>query len=137
MHGDLSTPFTTRDINFAGILEQQGRVSLDADANAATAIALAWQDTEASDVIGSGVAAVPADAPNSFFVTKAAVDVAGNVLITVSGGRVWVDGILVQLEGTAPITRKATYPSRRWLRRRPRSLPTRATRSCSRYTVKL
>ncbi len=109
MHGDLSTPFTTRDINFAGILEQQGRVSLDADANAATAIALAWQDTEASDVIGSGVAAVPADAPNSFFVTKAAVDVAGNVLITVSGGRVWVDGILVQLEGTAPITRKATY----------------------------
>ncbi|HEY2853200.1 MAG TPA: hypothetical protein VGJ18_10160 [Gemmatimonadaceae bacterium] len=109
MHGDLSTPFTTRDINFAGILEQQGRVSLDADTNAATAIALDWQDIEANDVIGSGVAAIPADAPDSFLVTSAQVDGAGKVRIVVNGGRAWVDGTLVRLEGTPPIGRVATY----------------------------
>jgi hypothetical protein len=109
MHGDLSFPLTTRDSNFAGILEQQGRVSLDADTNAATAIALDWQDTEANDVIGSGVAAIPADAPNSFLVSAATVDGAGNVQIDVTGGRAWVDGILVRLDDTAVNTRIATY----------------------------
>ncbi|MGH7646873.1 MAG: hypothetical protein ACREND_02065, partial [Gemmatimonadaceae bacterium] len=91
------------------MLHQQGRVALDTDGNAATAIAADWQDTEARDVIGAGVAAVPAALPNSFKVETASVDAAGTVTITVDPGRVWVDGILVRLRQQPPIARVATY----------------------------
>ncbi|HMI58615.1 MAG TPA: DUF6519 domain-containing protein, partial [Gemmatimonadaceae bacterium] len=115
MHGDFSTRFGTGDVNLAGVLHQQGRVSLDADGNAATSIATDWQDTEARDLIGSGVAAIPAEVPDSFKVEAAVLDVAGKtVTITLDPGRAWVDGILVRLESAPPpaspiIKRYATY----------------------------
>jgi hypothetical protein len=109
MHGDFSTRYGAAHLNFAGVLHQQGRVSLDTDGNAATAIAADWQDTEARDVIGAGVAAVPAALPNSFKVETASVDAGGTVTITVDPGRIWVDGILVRLRQQPPIARVATY----------------------------
>ncbi|MEP6508047.1 MAG: DUF6519 domain-containing protein [Gemmatimonadales bacterium] len=108
MHGDFSARFAATGINDAGILHQQGRVSLDADGNALTWIATDWQDTEARDIIGAGVAAIPAETPDGFRI-KTATLAGGEVEITIEPGRAWVDGLLVRLEGDPPISRIASY----------------------------
>jgi len=100
MKGDFSNWRDERRHNFAGVLMQQGRVLLDADWNAQSAITNDWQDTAAQDIIGSGVAAVPASQPNSFKITAAAHgDGTNNVQIKVRPGRVWADGLPAQLLG--------------------------------------
>src|ERR1044071_7475803 len=111
MKGDFSTWRDERRQNFNGVLHQQGRVLLDSDWNAQTAITNDWQDTAALDIIGSGVAAVPADEPESFLVKAAELvgGVGGRVKLTVAPGRVWADGLLAQLFGSADVTRFATY----------------------------
>jgi hypothetical protein len=116
MKGDFSRLPDERNENFAGVLHQQGRVLLDADWNAQTAITTGWQDDAGHDIIGAGVAAVPADQPNGFKIDSA-TQVAGNanVKLTVRPGRVWADGLLTRLYGepdplsTAAVTRDATY----------------------------
>src|SRR5215213_6958295 len=108
MKGDFSTWRDERRRNFNGVLHQQGRVLLDGDWNAQTAITNDWQDTAALDIIGAGVAAVPADEPESFRVKAAEVTV-GQVKLTIAPGRVWADGLLAQLSGGADVTRFATY----------------------------
>ena len=110
MKGDFSNWRDERRQNFNGVLHQQGRVLLDGDWNAQTAITNDWQDTAALDIIGAGVAAVPSDEPDSFLV-KAAVVTAGRVDLTVAPGRVWADGLLAQLFADADVTRVATYVS--------------------------
>ena len=65
MKGDFSNWRSEAGHNFAGVLHQQGRVLLDADWNAQTAIANYWQDTAGSDIIGARVAAVPATVSRS------------------------------------------------------------------------
>jgi len=109
MTGDFSRPYDVlADDNFSGVLYQQGRVFLDTDGNAQTRITNSWQDTAGLDVIGAGVAAVPAGLPDSFKIDAASI--AGNeVTITVLPGRVWADGMLVKLEETPPINRTADY----------------------------
>lgn len=111
MKGDFSTWRDERRQNFSGVLHQQGRVLLDSDWNAQTAITNDWQDTAALDIIGSGVAAVPADESESLLVSDAQLvgGVGGKVSLTVAPGRVWADGLLAQLFGSADVTRTATY----------------------------
>lgn len=109
MRGDFSS-FWKKEANrnFNGVLHQQGRVLLDRDWNAQTEIVNDWQETAAADIIGAGVAAVPADAPDSFMVTSAEIAaVPDRIEITVNGGRVWADGLLV--ESRQAVTREATY----------------------------
>jgi Family of unknown function (DUF6519) len=106
--GDFSRWHYRRRDNFNGVLPQQGRVLVDFDGTTQTRIINDWQDVAADDVIGSGVAAVPADAPGSFHVDRARV-VAGDVIVTVEPGRVWVDGILLHLHENAAVDRIATY----------------------------
>src|SRR5258706_7614151 len=116
MKGDFSRLPDERHHNFAGVLHQQGRVLLDADWNAQTAIATGWQDTAGQDIIGAGVAAVPADQPNGFKIVSA-VHAGGstNVQLTVNPGRGWAGGPLARLFGeprpdsTAAVPRIATY----------------------------
>jgi hypothetical protein len=108
MRGDFSTWRDERRQNFNGVLHQQGRVLLDADWNAQTNLTNDWQDTAGRDIIGAGVAAVPADAPESFKVKAATVNGA-NVDLTVAPGRVWADGLLAYIDGTADVQRLATY----------------------------
>jgi hypothetical protein len=114
MKGDFSSWRDERRQNFTGVMHQQGRVMLDADWNAQTAITNDWQDVAAQDIIGSGVAAVPADQPNGFKVKTASVN-AGNVQLTLAPGRTWADGMLAELysepdpELTSDVTRIATY----------------------------
>lgn len=108
MRGDFSIWRDERRQNFNGVLHQQGRVLLDADWNAQTAITNDWEDTAARDIIGSGVAAVSADVPDSFKVRAAAV-ATGGLDLTVAPGRVWADGLLAYLDASADVHRLATY----------------------------
>jgi hypothetical protein len=108
MTGDFSSLYFDIADNFNGVLYQQGRVSLDADGNAQTRITNAWQDTAGKDIVGASVAAVPADAPDSWRIDTATLT-AGAVELTVLPGRVWADGMLVHLQATPPISRTATY----------------------------
>lgn len=116
MKGDFSRVPHERMHNFAGVLHQQGRVLLDADWNAQTAITTRWEDTAGRDIIGAGVAAVPADQPDGFkIVTAAHAGGTTDVQLTVKPGRAWADGLLVHLFGepdpdsVAPVARIATY----------------------------
>lgn len=109
MRGDFSAWNKDRSHNFRGTLHQQGRILLDRDWNAQTEITGEWQETAARDAFGADVAAVPAEEPLSFKVTNAAV-VAGppaHVDVTVKKGRLWADGLLVELPVDAVYT--ATY----------------------------
>src|SRR5712692_7558056 len=115
MKGDFSRLPDEHNQNFAGVLHQQGRVLLDTDWNAQTAITSGWEDTAGQDIIGAGVAAVPAEERDAFKIASA-THAAGtsDVQLTVTPGRVWADGLLVRLVGepadpTKPVARKATY----------------------------
>jgi len=110
MKGDFSNWRNEAGHNFAGVLHQQGRVLLDADWNAQTAIANYWQDTAGNDIIGARVAAVPASLPNSFKVTAAAhAGGSDDVQLEILPGRVWADGLLTELFGDNAVSRHATY----------------------------
>ncbi len=109
MRGDFSAWNKDRSQNFRGTLHQQGRVLLDRDWNAQTEIVGEWQEMAGRDAFGAGVAAVPAEVPASFKVTKAEniTTAPEHVEISVNKGRVWADGLLV--ESTADLVRTATY----------------------------
>jgi hypothetical protein len=107
MKGDFSD-WNLRPLdNLTGVLRQQGRVSLDQDGNAANMIASHLRQMQGRDAIGPNVAAVPAEAKDSFKVTQAVtngtqVDVTLHAGTTVPAGtipqaaRVWVDGWMLQ-----------------------------------------
>ncbi len=110
MYGDFSQRQRLVAPNLAGVLYQQGRVFFDTDGNAQTQIVNEWQDTAARDAFGADVAAVPADAPLSLHIDAAALGaVAGDVDLQLQPGRCWADGLLVHLEGPAPVQRRARY----------------------------
>ena len=107
MRGDFSAWSKDRSQNYRGTLHQQGRVLLDRDWNAQTEIFNEWQETAGRDVFGAGVAAVPAEVPESFWVTEARID-AGVVNISANKGHVWADGLLIE-SAKAITNRVATY----------------------------
>lgn len=113
MRGDFSSWRDERRENFNGVLHQQGRVLLDSDWNEQTRITNDWQDLAAQDIIGGLVAAVPADEPDSYKITKAEIKNGNRIELTVGVGRVWADGLLSRLFGpdalTKEVKRIATY----------------------------
>jgi Family of unknown function (DUF6519) len=108
MKGDFSHRALDPHRNFAGVLQQQGRVLLDRDWNDQTSITRHWQDQAGRDVIGPEVAAVPSGGQDGFAITGAAV-VGGQVELQVNPGRIWADGIVCYLPDPAPVTRLADY----------------------------
>ncbi|OQX17035.1 MAG: hypothetical protein BWK76_10850 [Desulfobulbaceae bacterium A2] len=110
MKGDFSRWEFDHSLNHCGVLQQQGRVLLDADWNAQTRITTHWQNNAARDAYGPGIAAVPADNPHAFAVLGAD-PVKNGVKITLAPGRVWVDGLLVYLEKKQVFT--VTLPQKR------------------------
>src|SRR5437660_4638712 len=99
--------------NVNGVLYQQGRVTRDADLTESELIALGWESQAGRDIIGAGVAAVPATEPNGFKVDSAQVT-GTEVRLMVQPGRIWSDGILTRLAGTqaspaAAVERRASY----------------------------
>ncbi len=113
MRGDFSSWRDERRENFNGVLHQQGRVLLDSDWNEQTRITNDWQDIAGQDIIGGLVAAVPADEPDSYKITKAEIKNGNHVELTVGVGRVWADGLLSRLFGpnaaALEVKRIATY----------------------------
>ncbi len=115
MRGDFSAWNKDRAHNFRGTLHQQGRVLLDRDWNAQTEVFNEWQETAGRDAFGAGVAAIPAEVPDSFKVTKAEIaGIPAHVEVTVNKGRVWADGLLAELGADEPspptdVVRTATY----------------------------
>jgi len=94
MKGDFSKWGVAATDNYSGVLHQQGRVLLDQDWNAAQQIQALWREQAGRDIIGDGVVAVPASAPDSLRILAASATPTG-VELKLAPGRAWVDGVLL------------------------------------------
>jgi DNA-binding beta-propeller fold protein YncE len=94
MPGDYSRKTFDSRKHYVGVLEQQGRVRLDSDANEELDIRLHLAETQATDVIGG--CAVPKN--NAGFGLSTSPD-ASDLLL--SPGRLYVEGRLCELEAEA------------------------------------
>jgi DNA-binding beta-propeller fold protein YncE len=97
MPTDISRKLFNRKKHYSGVINQQGRVTLDADLNEQLDIQLYRTHTETKDVIG--YCGVPKK--NGGFLIQI-IDGTG---LTIAPGRIYVGGLLCQLEKTGqPIT---------------------------------
>ena len=94
MKGDFSRLTFDKDKHYSGVLMQQGRVQVDADWNEQQAIHRHRVETETQDVLG------PSGAPIAEGGFEIGVTPDGGDL-TLSPGRIYVDGILCELEATS------------------------------------
>ena len=104
MPGDYSRRLFLRKKHYSGVLMQQGRVQLDADWNEQLDIALYRTETEAIDVIGR--CGVPRK--NGGFLIGAGP---GNHDLTISAGRMYVDGLLCELEDASTYVTQPHLPN--------------------------
>lgn len=98
MHADLSRWMFQPERHYSRVITQQGRVSLDSDANAQASILLHYLRTLAADLIG------PAGGPSGeagFAITMAGSG--PDAKLQIGTGRYYVDGLLCEADGTAPI----------------------------------
>jgi Family of unknown function (DUF6519) len=103
MKGDFTRDTFDAAKHYSRVLMQQGRVTLDADANEQTSILLHYMRTLAADLIGPYAA--PMAAPG-FGLTYDAN--AGDLII--GAGRYYVDGILVENDGPCTYQQQPDYP---------------------------
>ncbi|MBM9594973.1 hypothetical protein [Roseitranquillus sediminis] len=113
MKGDFSTWRFDPEEDHQGVLYQQGRLITDADLTEGEAIAVAWRLAAGRDIVGAGVAAVPAEEPDGWQVLSAVVD-GETVLVSLHPGWIWADGLRTRLKGeppdeNAPVMRRASY----------------------------
>lgn len=108
MKGDFSNWRFNPHGNDQGLMFQQGRVTLDTDLTEAGLIELNWRTQAGRDVIGAGVAAVPAGEADGWRVAVAAVQ-GDAVHLALQPGRVWADGQLLYLPGVSAVDRVASY----------------------------
>lgn len=92
MKGDFSWFDYTPGDNYTGVLEQQGRVRLDRDGNAAEEIGRHLRNLMGRDAFGPDRVAVPAEQSGSLRITAATTD-GTTVSVTIDPGRAWIDGI--------------------------------------------
>ncbi|MFB8240622.1 DUF6519 domain-containing protein [Kitasatospora purpeofusca] len=97
MQGDFSRVTFDPAQRFSAVLSQQGRVQLDSEINEQTAILLHYVRTLAADLLGP--AAYPAG-PGGQSTGGFSVDTFEGDNFTVAPGRMYVDGILCQCDGT-------------------------------------
>ncbi|HUI06052.1 MAG TPA: DUF6519 domain-containing protein [Verrucomicrobiae bacterium] len=95
MSGDYSRETLDPQRDFSTVLMQQGRVQLDADWNELVGLIDRRRRAETVDTIGRGV--VPREAPDGF-----KIDLDGNTLM-IGRGRMYVDGLLAENHGKAPL----------------------------------
>ncbi len=106
MPTDISRKLFDRKKHYSGVINQQGRVTLDADLNEQLDIQLYRTHTETKDVIG--YCGVPKK--NGGFL----IQVIDGIGLTIAPGRIYVGGLLCELEKTGkPITyfNQPYYPS--------------------------
>ncbi len=112
MKGDFSRLRFKVDKHYAAVLEQQGRVNLDSDGNEAVAITQHLRQTTNRDVIGA--CGVPKHGGGFAIGLKSAPS--GNVTdLTISKGRIYVDGILCELEGNTSFLTQKDFPNAAWV----------------------
>ncbi|WP_128429735.1 DUF6519 domain-containing protein [Streptomyces cyaneus] len=97
MHGDFSRVIFDPARRFSSVLSQQGRVQLDAEINEQTAILLHYVRTLAADLLGP--AAYPPDKDEDAL-GGFGVDGFDGDTFSVASGRMYVDGILCECDGT-------------------------------------
>ncbi|MGZ8445069.1 MAG: DUF6519 domain-containing protein, partial [Candidatus Binatia bacterium] len=95
MSGDYSRQRFDVKHDFTGVLMQQGRVQLDADWNELVAILDRRLRAETTDIIGKST--VPKETPEGFRIQLAAG------VLTIGRGRIYVDGLLAENHGKAPM----------------------------------
>jgi Family of unknown function (DUF6519) len=98
VHADLSRWIFRPDQHYSRAVVQQGRVSLDSDANAQASILLHYLRTLAADLIGEF------GGPNGnqgFLITGP--DAQANPSLTIGLGRYYVEGLLCEADGKDPI----------------------------------
>ncbi|MDX3246376.1 DUF6519 domain-containing protein [Streptomyces sp. ME18-1-4] len=95
MHGDFSRVIFDPARRFSAVLSQQGRVQLDADINEQTAILLHYLRTLATDLMGPAAYPPDHDGLGGF-----GVDAFDGDTFTVAPGRMYVNGILCECDGT-------------------------------------
>jgi hypothetical protein len=100
MQGDYSRFTFDQRKHYNGVLVQQGRVQLDADANEQGAIQAYRDRTEATDTIG------PCGAPKAEGGFRVVPLGPGEVDLGITAGRMYVDGLLCEVGG-APIPIRA------------------------------
>lgn len=103
MKGDFTRKTFDSRNHYSRVLMQQGRVTVDADPNEQTEILLHYLRTLAADLIG------PYAAPAIGGGFQLGADSSGK--LTVSGGRYYVDGILVENEGLCLYSAQPYYPA--------------------------
>ncbi|HWM24550.1 MAG TPA: DUF6519 domain-containing protein [Chthoniobacterales bacterium] len=101
MRGDFSRETFNPASHYNGVLQQQGRVQLDADWNEAEAIARHRDQTTVKDVVG--VTGAPRVEPG-FRVSTTGAN------LQISRGHFYVDGILCQNEQDVPFTAQPDLP---------------------------
>src|SRR5574341_1721032 len=107
MKGDFSRLTFKAGKHYAAVLEQQGRVSIDPDWNEAVAINQHLRETTTRDVIGA--CGVPKYGGG--FEIGLETDSNGLVTdLTISKGRIYVDGILCELDEDSVYTGQQDYP---------------------------
>ncbi len=103
MHGDFTRWTFNRTRHYSGVLNQQGRVALDADWNEQIAIDLDDDRTSRSDLVG--LCGGPQGQAGFDIVVAAGV-------LSVTAGRYYVAGIRVENEQTVAITAQPDFPVR-------------------------
>ena len=104
MPGDYSRRLFRKNKHYSGVLMQQGRVQLDADWNEQLDLQLYRTETEAIDVIGR--CGVPRQ--NGGFQIASGT---GGHDLTISAGRIYVDGLLCELEDASTYTTQPYLPN--------------------------
>ncbi|MGQ0445280.1 MAG: DUF6519 domain-containing protein, partial [Beijerinckiaceae bacterium] len=100
MHGDYSRYRFDPFLDFAAVLDQQGRVALDAERNEFSEILQRRLRAETVDIIGRCV--VPRETPDGF---RIQISGAGNAKeLRIGPGRMYVDGLLEENHGSAPFS---------------------------------
>jgi hypothetical protein len=110
MNADISRDTFDRSKHYRRVLEQQGRVVLDADFNESAAISIATAETTAYDVIG------PSGVPETTLAPGYAGGFAiglnsGGSDLTILRGRMYVDGLLVENDADTTLS---SQPFLRW-----------------------
>src|SRR3954469_13088900 len=104
MRGDFSRKTFDRRNHYSGVLMQQGRVQVDADWNEQVDVQTYRTETEAIDTIG--LSGVPKG--NAGFKIGAAP---GGRDLALAAGRMYVDGLLCELDQPATYTAQPYFPN--------------------------
>ena len=105
MYGDITRDTFVLSKHYARVLQQQGRVGLDADPNEQTAILLHYLRSLAQDLVG------PAWGPKGHLGFEITSDTAAGVF-NIGAGHYYVDGILCECDVPCTYRTQPHYPQR-------------------------